>query len=327
MPKLDDQIQRIEAAIRTDPARRGLLQSPQDPLGWGELARAAESLAASATRVLIVTGFYIPSARPPAAETDGPPGSIALAEVLTRLGIESTLMTDRFCASAVAAGMSSRGRDPKRLRIFETDDEIQEKRLESLQNASHLIAIERAGPTYDSRTMARLWGDDARRDFESTTSPDLWSRPLNMRGRPIDDWTLDFSPLFENAPPGLTTIGIGDGGNEIGMGKFPWPTLARRLRSTGYRGPSIVSRVSCDHTIIAGNSNWGAWGLAAALALTRGLPSAFAQTTLAGQHEILEAMVQNGPAVDGVTGCAEPTVDGLSLEEYGAPLEVLRSIM
>ena len=34
------------------------------------------------------------------------------------------------------------------------------------------------------------------------------------------------------------------------------------------------------------------------------------------EFEILEAMVEAGPLVDGVTGLATPTVDGLSFEKY-----------
>src|SRR4030042_6882928 len=43
---------------------------------------------------LITTGFYIPAAR--AAETDGPPGALALATSLKPLGFEAFLVTDKY---------------------------------------------------------------------------------------------------------------------------------------------------------------------------------------------------------------------------------------
>src|SRR5690606_16343542 len=102
---------------------------------------------------------------------------------------------------------------------------------------------------------------------------DLWSRCLNMRGLPIEDWTVDFSPAFESPPPGIVTIGIGDGGNEIGLGKFDWLDLHDRLAHVA--DPRILCRVAADHAILAGTSNWGGYGLAAATAVAAGSPAAF----------------------------------------------------
>ena len=55
------------------------------------------------------------------------------------------------------------------------------------------------------------------------------------------------------------TIGIGDGGNEIGMGKIPHETIVKNIPN----GDLIHCRVPTDHLIVAGVSNWGAYALAA----------------------------------------------------------------
>ncbi len=69
-----DWLEQFEACIRRDPGRRGLLADDRfPPLLVGHLGAAAADLAATARSVAIVTGFFIPSAQPPAAETDGPP--------------------------------------------------------------------------------------------------------------------------------------------------------------------------------------------------------------------------------------------------------------
>jgi len=71
--------------------------------------------------------------------------------------------------------------------------------------------------------------------------------------------------LFEHVAndPAITTIGIGDGGNEIGMGKIPWDTIRRNIPNGGL----IACRVPVDHLIVAGVSNWGAIFAMATLAL------------------------------------------------------------
>ena len=52
-----------------------------------------------------------------------------------------------------------------------------------------------------------------------------------MRGIDITEHTAPVHWLFEAVQdlPGLTTIGIGDGGNEIGMGKVPWHVIHRNI--------------------------------------------------------------------------------------------------
>ena len=75
-------------------------------------------------------------------------------------------------------------------------------------------------------------------------------RPLNA---PLD-------ALFLRRRAGTVTIGIGDGGNEIGMGRV----RARVVRDVP-NGAKIASVVRTDHLVVAGTSNWGAWGVVAHL--------------------------------------------------------------
>ena len=119
-------------------------------------------------------------------------------------------------------------------------------------------------------------------------------RCFNMRGAGIDEWTAPLHRLFEDAAPGVVTIGIGDGGNEIGMGSIPWTELARRLPEP--HGGKIACRVPCDWTILAGVSNWGGYALAAAVAYLEGRVEILEPWTGAQQFAWLEAIVRNGPA-------------------------------
>ena len=52
---------------------------------YSDLTGAVSSLAQKGKKAVIVTGFYVPVGDPPATETDGPPGALALAKGLRYL--------------------------------------------------------------------------------------------------------------------------------------------------------------------------------------------------------------------------------------------------
>src|SRR5207237_6442479 len=108
-------------------------------------------------------------------------------------------------------------------------------------------------------------------------SPD--GRPRNMRGVDVSPWTAPLDDLFTAAP--WARIGVGDGGNEIGMGKLPTGLIARTVPN----GERIACITPCDHLVVAGVSNWGAYGLMAALAgLQEGWSPQLAKVLTAGRH-------------------------------------------
>jgi hypothetical protein len=119
---------------------------------------------------------------------------------------------------------------------------------------------------------------------------------------------------------GLVTIGIGDGGNEIGMGKIPWAVICRNIPNGGL----VACRVPTDHLIVCGVSNWGAYGLAAGVRLLRGASAETDLFDLDREQALLEIMVEKGPLVDGVSGQPTVSVDGLPIEQYLEPLRRLQ---
>jgi hypothetical protein len=118
---------------------------------------------------------------------------------------------------------------------------------------------------------------------------------------------------------GRTTIGIGDGGNEIGMGKLPWGTIRKNVPQGGL----VACRVPTDYLIVAGVSNWGAYALATGVRLLRGTAADAKLYDVERERELLRLMVDSGPLVDGVTGERTLTVDGLTFERYGRVLRGL----
>ena len=123
---------------------------------------------------------------------------------------------------------------------------------------------------------------------------------------------------------GTITLAIGDGGNEIGMGKIPHETIVKNIPN----GDLIHCRVPADYLIVAGVSNWGAYALAAGVFVLRDeKPPAGPLRPGPARNAILEVMVREGPLVDGVTGKQTATVDGLSWDEYIAPFNRIREIL
>lgn len=232
-----------------------------------------------ARRVGIVGGFFIPSAG--AGETDGPPGAKALGDALTQLGVEVDYITDvRNATIFTAMGVTPR---------TETAAYLDECK------PTHLVSIERVGRSGDGRYR-------------------------DMAGADITDHAAPLDELFiDAARRGLTTVGIGDGGNEIGMGKV----FAAAL-STINHGREIACTIPTDFCIAAGVSNWGAYGLAGALSVIEGrdlLPTA------EDAARVIETIVRDAGAVDGVTHRREPTVDALPLGESLRVLETVRRLI
>jgi hypothetical protein len=288
----DEKLAAILTAIQTDPGNRGLARDPDDNLFTacpGDFAAACRSIAEHPSAMIeVVTGFLIPIAHPPAYETDGPLGTVFLIRALATLVAHIGALGESGYWRALRTGLGAAGIDPDRtlcdVRAW-------------WPGGTHLIAIERVGAATDGR---------------------LYS----MRGVQVGGGESD-GGFSTNAPLPFATIGIGDGGNEIGMGKIPHETIVKNIPN----GDLIHCRVATDHLIVAGVSNWGAYALAAGVYLLRGVKPLADLFDPDREQEILEVMVHEGRLVDGVTGKQTATVDGLSWDEYTRPLVRIRDIL
>ena len=262
----------------------------------GQFARLAGELAAAGRargRVGLVTGVHIAWAPTPAAETDGPVGTAVLAAALTALGAEPVVLTDEPCAQVTAACLEVLGVGRLEVLPVSADDGRVEARVAAL-GLSHLVAVERLGPSADGRV-------------------------LTMRGFDVTDSTAPLHAAF--ALPGLVTGAVGD--NEIGMGNVPADVVAACIA----HGDRIACRVPVDALVVAGTSNWGCSGLVAGLAqLAPGHRDALA-ALLDPQvdAQLLDAATAAG-AIDGVTGRPGATVDGVPVAGYADLLADLRAV-
>ena len=135
----------------------------------------------------------------------------------------------------------------------------------------------------------------------------------------IDAMFVDASSIIEAARErGITTISIGDGGNEIGMG-----ALAETIEKYVPHGKAICAREVADIALISGVSNWWGWGVSALLSRMYGI-NQFPSDDM--ERGMLHEMVLAG-SVDGCTKKPEETVDKLPMEVHLGVLSNVRSAM
>src|SRR5262247_1168622 len=216
----------VDSLLGLDPGRRGIARFfvPQ------AAARAARALR-RARRVLLTTGFAVGPGLP---ETDGPPGTACLGRALRALGAQVGYITDAVAVPPLQAALKVLG-EPATVETIHVPHghgpgaaRETARRLLAEQKPTHLVAIERPGRARDGHYRS-------------------------ARGQSLSEWNGPLDELFLAAPRGVVTVGIGDGGNEIGMG-----SVRARVARAGPVFRAIASVVKVKHLVVAGVSNWGA---------------------------------------------------------------------
>lgn len=282
--------EKLDLAMRFDPGHRGLLENAPA----NRVDKLEESLK-NATGVVILTGFPVRlGVHNFTGETDGPLGAANLAYAFEQIGVPVWMLTDEEAYWVVSAAMTKRGCKARPLMLppYEADEFIASQ-LDAIK-PSHVLTIERPGKAADGHYH-------------------------NMRGGIIDPMMVDASSIIAAAKErGITTISIGDGGNEMGMGG-----LRETIEKYVPHGDYICAQEVSDVTLISGVSNWWGWGVSAVLSKMHGkdlLPSD--EMELAMLHDMVVA-----GSVDGCTKKPEETVDNLSMDVHLGVLANVRKAM
>lgn len=234
--------------------------------------RKAVDILSGLSRVAVVSGFYVPAAEAP--ETDGPGGAAILARAFLEHGACAEIWTDERCVGAITACAVSIGFPAGGVKVFNDY-----RYLDSFAPEG-IIFTERLGRAADGGYY-------------------------NMRKKNITAWTSPLDDLaIKGGMKGIMTVGIGDGGNEAGMGNF-MAQLGELLPD--YK--NCLSVVRADAALPVDVSNWGAYALAAALSHVWGEWRGHRE---GDERRMLEALEACG-AVDGITAVPELSVDGFPL--------------
>lgn len=226
--------------------------------------------------VFLYTGFYVGGY----AETDGPIGTYFLSKALKKLGFRPIIVTDAYCENYFLK------EETLYLANEQCHDELTCKEiLEEYDPVCH-FSIERCGKNTEG----------------------LYA---NARGKDIGPYTVALDDLFALGARTKPSFGIGDGGNEIGMGYFK-ESIQEKLELN----PCVVS---CDYPIIASVSNWGAYGVIAYLQKLSGVPLLPSFDEVDGYlHHIFEL-----GSVDGIHVKNVKSVDG---KEWHIEEEILSAL-
>ncbi|MCL4519615.1 MAG: DUF4392 domain-containing protein [Thaumarchaeota archaeon] len=308
------------SSLSSRPVVLDLYQAARTKFGRPLSYDATESILSGAEKsrtVMITTGFVVPPWLE--AETDGPVGSATLARSLNlALDLTPIMVTEKASVPKMKAMMEAVGfrvRDtveigevPRRAAVlgFTTDYKDAAKEaadLVSKYSPSSVIAIEKASP---NRVGV----------FHSGVGVDV--SPLSAKV----DKLIDAAKKS-----GIPTIGIGDAGNEIGMGCIE--EAVRTLLPTGsdcgcacHQG--VASSVSTDSLIVAGTSNWGAPAIEALLAYH--LKSRELLHDARTELRMIETAASLG-YIDPASGFADPGVDAIPASIHAGVLDVLNFIV
>ncbi|AJE47550.1 glutamate cyclase domain-containing protein [Celeribacter indicus] len=258
--------------------------------------------------VVFCTGFFDPPSM--IDEMDGPLGAVALARMLcVTLDITPVFLTEvanmeRMAGLAASLGLEVLDYELARTTPFKAAvmplpidhdrAKAEAERLCDLAPAA-MIAIEKPAPCPRGRYHTG-------------------------KGLDVTDTVGKVDHVFAEARRrGILTIGIGDGGNEVGMGSILEDIL--RVVPTG---DVIGTPVETDLLVVAAIANWGAYAIGATIAAALHMPEAI--------HSLEEERRLTGTAaalgfIDPATGLANGWTDGTPPVCAEAVLELLRQMV
>jgi hypothetical protein len=257
-------------------------------------------------------------------ETDGPTGIASLARALSfGLGANPVYVGNEkelgpVVAAGVAAGVTVLDREAievyKRKNTALTmpfplsEKGAREKALEIMDqfNPSAVIGVEKHAPN-----PVGVWHSAAGQAISGETQPHVHHIVDEAKRR------------------GAFTIGIGDGGNEIGFGLIREEANEIYKRAYGATcqcdcGGGEATATATDVLVSAAVSNWGAYGVSAMLAFM--LEDPFILQDADTERRMVEAMVSKGAVAAGL-GASLPWVDGTSPAVQQSIVTILQEIV
>lgn len=260
---------------------------------------AAAALDRAPCTVAIVTGAAVPE-HMPVGENDGPFGATALAAALTAIGHQVQVWTDPECAAPIEGLLRWRG-VPAKVGVLAMNDTAQQEAIG--RGADVFVAIERLGGNINGHIHG-------------------------INGRQRDPFRTKVDTIFRTAAAlGRTTIGIGDGGNEVGFGKIREALIAAMPEHNQAEatpcGGGIYAALATDILVVGSTSNLATYGVLAALAMRRD------DLSLCHDPEVEEQMHYVGVGLgltDGGGGGVIADCDGIPAKANAAVVTLLNAI-
>lgn len=261
-------------------------------------------------RVIIGTGFIIPPIL--RAEGDGPMGApfLARALALTR-NAHPIIVTEPANVEPLRHVMRASG--------------LQVAELEEALEVPHKCAVLPfpVGDDELSRRHASSMLDQLQPDAIVT----IEKLSRNLEGRYYNGMVVDLTQttakldflIDEARSRNILTIGMGDGGNEIGMGN-----ILDVIHENVPNGKTVGAATKTDILVVAASASWGSYGVEACLAALTGKRHVLHDEEM--ERRMLDATAMAGIA-DPLTGLAEGWLDGVPPQVNYAIVRILNYML
>jgi len=307
----------------------GMYAAAREKLGIPLTLHAAQLLMEKMNEdsvVFIATGWA--DIHPSMAESDGPPGAASLARALSVAfrAVPIILVEDELIPS-MKATMLAAGLFP-----LPPDEVLEAHEIGQKTGARYVCSV----IDFPKDTQqAKKASEELIKKFSPSAVVTVEKGGMNekgvfhnSRGFATGKYISKIDYLIdEGKRRGIPTVGIGDGGNEIGMGvigewikkEIPYGAKCRCPCGSG-----IAPYNKTDSLIVAPISNWGAYGLEAAIALLLKRPEIMHDGAI--ELRVLGQAADAG-FIMARWGYTDPGADGVSGKYHSYVVELLRRIV
>jgi D-glutamate cyclase len=265
----------------------------------------------------VTSGWIMPGTYP-YGETDGPIGAATLGRALgLAFGARMVVLTEPRMVECTVATCRAAG-----INVLVERDLVEAPRPPH-PRFLHCVVV--PFPIDDSQAISeskRLFDAFAPKAIIAIekNGPNQYGRYSMVDGSDNSDCVAKAARLFEEAAArGVLTIGIGDRGNEIGFGR-----IAEVPRKVLPFGENATDATVVDILVTAAVSNWGASGIAAALAVLLRRPDLMHDTAI--ESRMLHRCIEAG-GVDGFTCRPVPKSDGMDEPAHVAICALLNELV
>ena len=320
---------RLDQLVNVDMGEWGiepLFEAARALQGGHMVGAAADTLVAvpEGGTVVLTTGWVSRTwITPHLGENDGPSGAAAIARalVLERNAI-CVMQCEETLLSAIRNVMQAAGLFPVTLEQAEI--------ARGDKSLATIVMLPYATEDDTGKEQAKALLDDLNPDLLFSTERvgrNEYGVYHSMKGVDYGMARARVDFLFDEAlARGVPVIAVGDGGNEIGMGKVADHVKAHIPYGDECQcgcGGGIGAVTGCDVLVTAACSNWGCTAIAAAMAARTRDPRLL--HTPEREAVLLDTMVANG-FINSTHGIVDDSVDGFPRDSHIAVAELCRTI-
>ncbi|NOD93728.1 DUF4392 domain-containing protein [Ruegeria sp. HKCCD4884] len=321
---------RLDQLVNIDMGERGvehLFEAARALEGRSLIGAAADALMAvpEGGTVVLTTGSVSRAwITPDLGENDGPSGAAAIARALVLArSVTCVMLCEETLLPAIRKTCQAAGLFPVTLE--------QAAIAKADKSLATIVMLPYATDDAGGQAQAEMLLADLKPDLLFSTERvgrNEFGVYHSMRGIDYGMGRARVDFLFDLAlERGIPVVAVGDGGNEIGMGKVADHVKAHVPYGDKCQcgcGGGIGAVTSCDVLVTAACSNWGCTAIAAAMAARAG--DAKLMHTPDREALLLDTMVASG-LINSTHGIVDDSVDGFPRQSHIAVAELCRTIV